>query len=323
MEPDRSCSECGTALDANALSCPACHAFVHAAELETLTRNAQIAANSGNMTQARDYWSKAAALLPPETLQYKSVQARISELDIAVKIAEPAGQGAFKKAGAALGPAAVVLWKFKALLLGLTKITTLLTMFASFGIYWSLYGWAFALGLVLSIYVHEMGHVIELRRFGIPAGAPMFIPGLGAIIQLRGVSLPPVQDCRIGLAGPIYGLGAALFCALVYLATGQEIWAAIAATGAMINLFNLIPIWQLDGARGFHSFSRNQRIGVLGLALIGWIATRNGMLFLIAIGSGYQLFKRDAASEPDSRGFLYFAGLLAALTALEYFMPAR
>ncbi len=59
----------------------------------------------------------------------------------------------------------------------------------------------------------------------------MFIPGLGAIIQLRGVNLPPVQDSRIGLAGPIYGLGAAIFCAIVYLVSGAKIWAAIATIG--------------------------------------------------------------------------------------------
>ena len=71
-------------------------------------------------------------------------------------------------------------WKAKALLLGLTKGTTLLTMLLSLGVYWSMWGWPLRLGLVLSIYVHEMGHVIALARYGFRATAPMFIPGLGA-----------------------------------------------------------------------------------------------------------------------------------------------
>src|SRR5205823_28674 len=102
----------------------------------------------------------------------------------------------------------------------LTKIGTLLTMFASLGVYWALYGWALALGVVISIYIHEMGHVAMIRHYGFPASAPMFIPGLGAFIRLRGVHLPPIPDARIGLAGPVYGLGAALAALAVYYVTG-------------------------------------------------------------------------------------------------------
>jgi hypothetical protein len=100
-------------------------------------------------------------------------------LQLDEKVTQASANGPLKKAGAALGPVALILWKFKAILLGLAKITTLLTMFASFGIYLSLYGWAFALGLVLSIYVHEMGHVIELRRFWHTGGSAHVYSGPG------------------------------------------------------------------------------------------------------------------------------------------------
>ena len=70
-------------------------------------------------------------------------------------------------------------------------------MLASLGVYWTLYGWPLALGLVLSIYVHEMGHVAMIRRYGSAASAPMFIPGFGAFIQLRAMNLPPVPDSRM------------------------------------------------------------------------------------------------------------------------------
>ena len=83
-------------------------------------------------------------------------------------------------------------------------------MFAFFGVYWSIYGWPLALGLVLSIYVHEMGHVAMLRRLGIAASAPMFIPGVGALVMLKQHVTDPLIDAKIGLAGPVWGLGAAL-----------------------------------------------------------------------------------------------------------------
>ncbi len=91
-----------------------------------------------------------------------------------------------------LAPAALIAWKLKALLLGFTKLGTLLSVLAFFGVYWSLYGWPFALGLVLSIYVHEMGHAMALRDFGLPASPSMFIPGIGAFIRLRTLSITPV-----------------------------------------------------------------------------------------------------------------------------------
>src|SRR2546421_555756 len=105
--------------------------------------------------------------------------------------------------------AVVLLSKLKFLLLGLTKASTFVSMFAFFGVYWSIYGWPLALGLVLSIYIHEMGHVAMLRRLGIAAGAPLFIPGVGALVMLKQHVSDPVTDARIGLAGPGGGLGAA------------------------------------------------------------------------------------------------------------------
>ncbi len=316
--PPTICPDCRQTLTGSELSCPACHTLLYAAELEDLARKAQISANGGNLVQARDFWTQSLAYLPPETVQYRSIQAHVAELTEKIGVAGPAthSNGWGKKATAGVGPLALLLWKLKALLLGLTKITTLLSMFVSFGFYWHLYGWPLAAGLILSIYIHEMGHVLELRKFGIPAGAPMFIPGLGAIIQLRGVSLPPLQDARIGLAGPIYGFGAALVAYAMFAFTGLKIWAAIANLGAVINLFNLIPIWQLDGARGFHSQNLWQRIGLLALAAALWAVTKESMYFLVILGGGYRMFKRDSSPEPDNVGFGQFAALLIGLGVL-------
>lgn len=287
-------------------------------------RKAQIAANGANWTASRSFWNQALALLPPDTVQYKSVVARIAELDAKIgTTAGPAADGShpsvWKKGAAGLGPIALLFWKFKAILFGLAKMSTLLSMVASLGIYWAAYGWLFAFGLVVSIYIHEMGHVIELRKYGIPAGAPVFIPFLGAIIQLRGVNLPPVQDARIGLAGPIYGLATAAVALALYYVTGYKAWAVVANLGGYINLFNLIPVWQLDGARGFHSQTRNQRLALLALTLVLWWLSSIGVLLLIALGAGYCLFfQRNASEEPDNVGFGYIGGLLVALTAIIY-----
>jgi Zn-dependent protease len=210
----------------------------------------------------------------------------------------------------------LLLGKGKFLLLGLTKIGTLLTMFASLGAYWAMYGWALAVGVVISIYIHEMGHVSMIRHYGFPAAAPMFIPGLGAFIQLRGVSLPPIPDARVGLAGPIYGLGASIAAMAVYYATRVPVWGVIAHFGARVNLFNLIPVWQLDGSRGMHSLTRYHRGLVLTAAGALWLLCSNPMLLLIAAGSVYRLFTADWQQEPDHTGLMQFVGLLIAFTTV-------
>ena len=125
-----------------------------------------------------------------------------------------------------------MLTKAKFVLLGLTKLNTLLSMMAFFAVYWTMFGWKFALGFVLAIYIHEMGHVVALRKYGIAASAPMFVPFLGAFVRMRQYPANVGQDARVGLAGPIWGLGASVVAWLGALITGQPIWYAIAHTSA-------------------------------------------------------------------------------------------
>jgi Zn-dependent protease len=286
--------------------------------LESLAVKAQAAANGADLNSARDHWARSLELLPPDTVQYRSIQERIRTLDDQIRTSEPHSRKGWRRGAGVLGPIALALWKLKALLLGLTKLTTLLTMFVSFGFYWNLYGWRLAAGLIISIYIHEMGHVLELKKFGIPAGAPMFVPGFGAFIQLRGISLPAIPDARIGLAGPIYGLGAAMLSLIVFYATGSNIWAVIAYFGAIINLFNLIPIWQLDGGRGFHSLTRLQRAILVVISGALWLGSSLGMLLLVMLGAAYRSFRKDSAITADRIGFAQFSGLLVALTVVAF-----
>ena len=324
------CPDCGAQVAPALLACPVCHRLVHAAELKGLAGEADQAKQTGDTSAELAAWRQALEFLPPDTAQHQTVAARVAELSRAVD-RQPAGakHGSRLGKGAAggLGALGLLLAKFKfalvfvitkakLLVLGLTKASTLLSMLLSMGVYWTLWGWKFAAGFVVSIYIHEMGHVQALTRYGIKATAPMFIPGVGAFIRLKQYPTDRREDARVGLAGPIWGAGAAVAAYGAYLATGAGIWGAIAHVGAYINLFNLLPVWQLDGGRGFRALTRPQRwiaVVVVGLA---WLLTGEGLLLLLGVAGAAAAWFGDAAPEPDQTALLQYTWLIALLSLM-------
>jgi Zn-dependent protease len=161
-----------------------------------------------------------------------------------------------------------------------------------------------------------MGHSAACLRYGVPASPPVFIPGLGAFIRLRARKIPPIVDSRIGLAGPIYGLGAAILALFLYTVTRVRVWGLIAHGGAFLNLMNLIPVWQLDGSRGIHSLTRGQRAMVAGAAVVLFALLKVKLLLAVFLVCLYRLFTRDWPKEPDTAGAMQFIWLLIALAAV-------
>jgi Zn-dependent protease len=254
--------------------------------------------------------------LAPEQLTCPQCDARIGRSSVGAPPA-PVAKSDWRKR---LGPFGVILAflaKFKSLIFGLAKLKTLLTMLASIGFYWALYGWKFGLGFILGIYVHEMGHVWALKQFGLRASAPMFVPGFGAFVSLYDSPKNVGQDARIGLAGPIWGAGAALAFMTPYLFVANGIWLALAYATAYINLFNLIPVWQLDGGRGFRALGQQHRLMLFGLMILLWYLSGGGLFLILALGAGYRIFgAKDHPVDSDNTVFLQFAGLLVLFGAL-------
>jgi Zn-dependent protease len=317
------CGHCGTELPPDALACPACAALVHSDQLKQLATAADAAADAGDLASARTHWAAALRLLPDRSQQHARIRDRVAEITRRID-AEPsttapavANNTSVLRRGA-LGIATlglVLAGKLKFLLLGLTKASTFVSMFAFFGLYWSAYGWPLALGLVISIYIHEMGHVAMLRRLGIDAGAPLFIPGVGAFVMLKQHVGDPLTDAKIGLAGPVWGLGAALTALTIYLVTGARIWLAIAQLTGFLNLFNLIPIWQLDGSRGVHVLARWERWALVGAVVVALMLTAQRILLVVGAVAAWRSLEPEVGPG-DTRVLATFGLLVIALSWL-------
>jgi Zn-dependent protease len=163
-------------------------------------------------------------------------------------------------------------------------VVPLLSMAASVGAYALLWGWQFALGFVALLFVHECGHAIELRRQGVKAGLPVFIPFLGALIAMKELPRDAYREAKMALAGPLLGSAAALAVFLAAKATGSNLLLALAYTGFFLNLFNLFPVLPLDGGRAAAALSpKLWLVGLVGLAAFIVVAHAYALAFIFAV----------------------------------------
>jgi Zn-dependent protease len=194
---------------------------------------------------------------------------------------------------AAAGLLALKFGKALLILLKSAKIfTTAGTMLVSIAAYSLIWGWTFALGFVALLFIHEMGHVIQLRREGIPASAPMFIPFLGAFVAAKSLGDDAAAEARVGLAGPVLGTIGALALWPIASATGSGFWYALTFTGLFLNLFNLLPVVPLDGGRAMAALSPTMWfVGLFALAVLTFTFP-NPILIIILLLGAFETYKR-------------------------------
>ena len=251
--------------------------------------------------------------------------------------AHPSRDNWWNRLKKALGPVAVVgvviakfFAKLKFFILPALKFLPILlksggTMLISIWAYALFFGWRFAVGFVLLMFVHECGHLIVAKKFGLPVSAPVFIPFMGAFILLKDQPRNAWMEACVGIGGPILGSLGALACNLLGQTFNMPLLIALASTGYLLNLFNLMPVGFLDGGRIVTALSR--WLWLPGFAMLLWFGWKfpNFIVWLIVIASLpriFSLFRKRTEEErryyevtPTERwtmSILYF-GLIAAL----------
>lgn len=314
---DERCAKCQHPLAADALACSNCGRFRYADQLNQIATQARQLSAIGQLPAARQLWQNALGLLPPGSNEHQAVQREIQKLDQRIN---PQPRPDWRKRLGPLGVVIAFLAKFKtAILILLTKGKVFFSLFAFFAVYWAMFGWWFALGMCGSIFIHEMGHYLMVRRFGFRAELPMFIPGFGAYVKWNGSNVDPGIRAQISLAGPLFGLISGLISFGLFLSTGQGVWLAVAHFAGWLNLLNLTPVSIFDGGSAMNALGRQERFAVLGVNLAMFALLRDFMFLVVAAGTGYRIWRRDLPAQPNRAMGIYFAALVIGNGFLSWF----
>jgi len=242
----------------------------------------------------------------------------------------PQQQG-WAKAKKTLGPlagAGLVIAKFfaklKFFILPLLKFLPVIlksggTMILSMGVYAMVFGWQFAVGFVLLIFVHECGHLLVAQKFGLKVSAPVFIPFMGAFILLKDQPRNAWMEACVGIGGPMLGGLGALACNYVGQVFDMPLLIALAMSGYFLNLFNLLPVGFLDGGRIVTALSR--WLWLPGMALLVWIGvTRpNFIVWLMIIYSFPRVFSLFRKRTPEEERYFEVTSSQRWTMSLLYF----
>jgi len=220
---------------------------------------------------------------------------------------------------AAIGAFLAKFWYLAAALLKFKVFTVAATMIVSVGAYALLGGWWFGIGLVVLIFIHEMGHVLELRRQGVPASAPLFIPFMGAVVGMKQMPKNAWHEAQVALAGPILGTLGALAVWGIGIYYDSNFLKALAFVGFLLNLFNLLPIVPLDGGRAVAAL--HPLVWLLGL--IGLLAlliySPNPILLIVLLLGASELWNRwQTRNHPELQGYYRVKPWQRAVVATVY-----
>ena len=304
--------------------CQQCHALVYTDKLEQLAAEAKAFEAKGELHQARERWLTGLHLLPPTSNQADWIKNHAQALDVAAdaaRLPEPSDDKWAQRPGPA-GEITMSPAESRSPVTAQFKWTSLLSFVAFVGIYWAASGMKFGIGFAVLILIHEMGHFLDIKRRGLPADMPIFLPGLGAYVRWQALGVPIETRAAISLAGPLAGFFAAVGCAVLWWQTGNPLWATLARVGAILNLLNLIPVWVLDGGQAVLALSKMERIVLLTACLALGLGLKENMFFLVALGAGYQVFfAENLPPRPSRATTIYFIAVLTALGVIVRLMP--
>jgi Zn-dependent protease len=299
-----------------------CHTLAFSEELTILSARANALEEQGDFAPALEEWRKSLPMLPAQSTQADWVRDHVRKLELSLKASPPQPKNNWAKKLGPLAPIAIFLAKAK-WLLAIFKFKFLFSLGAFFALYWAMWGWKFGVGFGVLILIHEMGHYIDIRRRGLPADMPVFLPGFGAYVRWQALGVSLETRAGVSLAGPLAGLLASFACLAIWWKTGDPLWAGLTRAGAWLNLMNLIPVWILDGGQATNALDRNGRWILLAAAVLCAFVFQESVFLFVAAGFLWRLFTKDLPPVASPRTVTYFICILGFLGVVLRTVPGH
>jgi len=321
----RNCKRCSQELPPGALVCDHCHALVHSEELERLSAEAKGLEARGDLRQAREKWVSALPLLPTNSTQADWIKRHAETLNTGgdPPQAAVASDNPWLQQRELVSPITGQAGRDPSPTKAGVKLTSILSFLAFVAIYSIGSGVKFGIGFAALILIHEMGHFVDIKRRGLPADMPVFLPGLGAYVRWQAMGVTRQTRAEVSLAGPLAGLLGAVLCAVMWKTGGGSVWAALARTSGWLNILNLTPVLIFDGGQAAHALNRAERFAVLVVCLLLWLYVHNVVLLIVAAGMVYRLTTKDLPPMGSTRVAAYFIGVLAGLALVVRLIPGQ
>ncbi len=286
------------------LACSQCLALVHGEELDRIAAEAKEFEAKGDLCSARERWLACLPLLPRGSKQAEWIRDHALQLGLRADSLEHVET-----------PGGETNW--------FRNLRPLWTLVPFIFIYSQIYGTEFGVGFALLILVHEMGHFVDIKRRGLPADMPVFLPGLGAYVRWRALGVSLQTRAAVSLAGPAAGFIGSVVCWVIWLKTGNGLYAGLARASAWLNILNLVPVWILDGGQAALALSRMERVVLVvvgvALAVVFW----DELFLVVAAGALIRVFIKDAPERASWGITMYFAMILVLLALVMKFVPVQ
>ena len=266
-------------------------------------------------------WNQALALVPSDSEHAEWIRQHMAELASQPQPDPSNSKSKWARRLAPLAPFAAAAAKAKTFLFAVLKLKFLLSLAAFIALYWAIWGPKFGIGFAVLILVHEMGHFIDVKRRGLPAEMPVFLPGLGAYVKWQALGVSTETRSAVALAGPLAGWIASMVCLALWWKTGDSLWAALARAGAWLNVLNLIPVWILDGGSAANALDRTQRVLLMSVGVALWVALGQLMFLLVAAGAAFRIFTKDLPQKPSYPIAAYYMAVLVCLGLVLHAVP--
>jgi Zn-dependent protease len=286
------------------LACSQCLTLVHGQELDRIAAEAKEFEAKGDLRSARECWLACLPLLPRGSKQAEWVRDHALKLDLNADSLEHVET-----------PGGETNW--------FRNLRPLWTLVPFIFIYSQIYGMEFGIGFALLILVHEMGHFIDIKRRGLPADMPVFLPGLGAYVRWRALGVSLQTRAAVSLAGPAAGFIGSVVCWVIWLKTGNGLFAGLARASAWLNILNLVPVWILDGGQAALALSRVERIVLVVVGVALSVVFWNELFIVVAAGALIRVFIKDAPERASWGITTYFVMVLVLLALVMRFVPVQ